>query len=263
MAPAVKRGLGDVVFARHLGDVKPLAPGRRCAGRCVGRHSFICYGLMNPRKSHSAGQPVTRAASIGVVGWSGPSTDPVTVDLVVETEKWSDYRFRLTFRSGELLGVEAMRQPGAVSLTAHLLQRLPLGGLERVARAWITDFMADWAEAVQSSAAPMNPNLQSWYDQFAEAGRVDREDRSERDERIAKLSKRYVETLDFPRQADLLAREFDYSRLSIPKVIAEAAAPRVPDPDHQGSARRSVDRKDLGHLERATTRSNLVGRRFP
>ena len=48
------------------------------------------------------------------------------------------------------------------------------------------------------------------------------EDRSERDERIAKLSKRYVETLDFPRQADLLAREFDYSRLSIPKVIAEA-----------------------------------------
>ena len=177
---------------------------------------------MNPRKSHSAGQPVTRAASIGVVGWSGPSTDPVTVDLVVETEKWSDYRFRLTFRSGELLGVEAMRQPGAVSLTAHLLQRLPLGGLERVARAWITDFMADWAEAVQSSAAPMNPNLQSWYDQFAEAGRVNREDRSERDERIAKLSKRYVETLDFPRQADLLAREFDYSRLSIPKVIAEA-----------------------------------------
>ena len=203
---------------------------------------------MNPRKGHSAGQPVTRAASIEVVGWSGPSTDPVTVDLEVGTEKWSGYKFCLTFLSGELLGAEAIRQPRAVPLTAHLFQHVPLGALERVARAWITDFMAEWAKAVQSSAAPMNPGLQNWYDQFTEAGRVNREDRSERDERIAKLSKRYVETLDFPQQADLLAREFDYSRQSIPKVIAEARRRGLLTPTIKGRPGGQLTAKTLAIL---------------
>ncbi len=70
----------------------------------------------------SNGESLTSPSSslIRVVDWSNP-VEPTWFDLVIETERWSGYTFRLTYISGALTTLEVRRGTEAAPLSAHLL----------------------------------------------------------------------------------------------------------------------------------------------
>jgi hypothetical protein len=84
-----------------------------------------------------------------------------------------------------------------------------------------------WSEVVASSAglangkvvhvgkAGMSPALSEWFDSYHQA-------KPSREQKLARLSERYVETLDEPGQTAMLAEEFSYGPASIAAMIREA-----------------------------------------
>jgi hypothetical protein len=140
---------------------------------------------------------------------------------------WPGYAFRLTFSAGDLSGVEVRRDDGSDPLTAQRLQRVPLGALERGVRKHVNVFENLWSEVVASSAglangkvvhvgkAGMSPALSEWFDSYHQA-------KPSREQKLARLSERYVETLDEPGQTAMLAEEFSYAPASIAAMIREA-----------------------------------------
>lgn len=158
---------------------------------------------------------LTTEASI--VGFSG-SLKPLWVDLQLPVEEWAGFTFRLSFSDlGSLNGLDVRRSDDASDLTAHLLQRVPLGALERAARRHIRTELDPFIEHLHADS-PARARLLS----VIAAGRPNRRDRRESAARLAALAVRYVETLGEPDQMAVLAREFSYEASSIPKLVARA-----------------------------------------
>ncbi len=161
-------------------------------------------------------------AVIDVLAWSW-SGDPMWMELAIRDRQWTGYKFKLTFRDFELARVEVDRGDGGKPLSAHLLQRVPLGAIERAARRRADEIMSELIsaqpEAVRATAFP---GSRDWHDRPPDAG-------DDRELRLARLAKRYVETLGQPQQARLLAEwsraepeRGHYSESSIPQLIREA-----------------------------------------
>jgi hypothetical protein len=171
----------------------------------------------------SASNTVTRYGTIVVVDRTGApvSGDGLAVDLEIREDRWAGYAFRLTFLGGSLIGVEVQRvQDDAPLLTADHYQEVPIGALERVARLQVDLFMQKPATGLDRT--PTEPRLEQWSPQNGEPARLDRSALSERELRLARLAKRYVETLGTPEQAEVLATELGYSPKSIPALVMEA-----------------------------------------
>jgi hypothetical protein len=140
------------------------------------------------------------------------------IDLTIPGEEWSGYIFRLDFGSlGDLTAVEIRRSGKAQALSAHRLQRVPLGALERAARRHIRSVLNPFLEHL----GPGSPTRQR-IQEIVRAGRPIQQGDGERQLRLALLALRYVETLGTPTQAETLANEFSYEVSSIPKLIAAA-----------------------------------------
>jgi transposase len=180
------------------------------------------------------GETLTRSASISVVGWgwSEPtSSDPLWIEL--RHNKWPGYLFRLTFVKGQLLGVEVRRESDeARPLTAHLLQRVPLGALEREALRHVDAFVTEWLRG-HGDARHIDRDLEQWYDDFDEGSRPRTGAKTERDVRLARLAKRYVETLGDPMQTEIIASEFSYSDSSVAAMVREARTRHLLTPTPQ------------------------------
>jgi hypothetical protein len=144
-------------------------------------------------------------------------------DLAIQEKRWTGYKFRLTFRDFELARVEIERGDGALPLSAHLHQRVPLGALERAARRHADDTMGDMLNVQQEAARTTAfPGVRDWHGRPSDAD-------AERELLLARLAKRYVETLGQRRQARLLAEwsraepsRGHYSESSIAQLIREA-----------------------------------------
>ena len=132
-------------------------------------------------KAGAGGESLTRRASIEVVGWA-PGADPMWVEA--RHAGWPGYVFRLTFTAGELMGVEVRRDGStAAPLTAHLLQRVPLGRRSASRSSEVNVFETLWQEVVDSTVglsgdkvvptvkAGMAPAVAEWFDAYAEGGR--------------------------------------------------------------------------------------------
>jgi hypothetical protein len=159
-------------------------------------------------------------------------------------DDWPGYVFRLTFAGGELLGIEVRREdPDAAPLTAHNLQRVPLGALERAVRQNVDIFETLWTELVDSSVGlvgdkvittrrvGMSPAVAQWFDTYNEGANPKS---PERLLHLARLANRYVETLGEPGQTDILAEEFHYQPSSVSKMVREARDCRLLSPTTKG-----------------------------
>jgi hypothetical protein len=138
----------------------------------------------------------------------------------VRHSDWPGYLFRLTFRGGQLHSFETRREgDDAAPLSAHLLQRVPLGALERAVREHINAFMAEWRNIRPEEVQRLFPDREQWFDTFSEGERpVD----PKRDLFLATVAKRYVETIGDPDQTLILAEEFDRQESSVAALIREA-----------------------------------------
>jgi len=140
------------------------------------------------------------------------------VDLTVDSEVWAGYGFRLNFDAdGELLGIEVGRSGNAADLTAHLLQRVPLGALERKARHHIREILDPFVELL----GPESTARRQIVDVISKE-RPRRSDANERAGMLALLAIFYVETLGRRDQTQMLAERFHYNEATIPKLISTA-----------------------------------------
>jgi hypothetical protein len=142
------------------------------------------------------------------------SLDQIWVDLAVD-EAWAGFTFRLHFgQNGDLAGLDVRRSGQAAELTATLLQRVPLGALERSARRHIRDTFGPFVEMLGSDSDARRL--------MVDAGRDRPKNAQVRAVKFARLAVWYVETLDRFDQMDILAKEFDWEVGTVPKMIGIA-----------------------------------------
>lgn len=189
----------------------------------------------------------TKRPSLEVKTWGWDKWPPVqSMWAEVSHSDWAGYMFRLVFLGSDLSSIETRRvDDSAAPLRAHLLQRVPLGALERAARQHVDNWMADWAEAVSSSSAPMNPALEKWSKTFADLKPED----MDRDRQLAKWAKKYVETLGHDGQTQILAEAFHYTESSVSRKIREARVHGLLTPTTKGRPGGSLTPKAVALLQ--------------
>ncbi|MGH2904355.1 MAG: hypothetical protein ACRDK7_12355 [Solirubrobacteraceae bacterium] len=160
-------------------------------------------------------------------GYLWKAGDPTEVVIQVNADQWDGYLFRLSYGGAELTGVAVCRVHDAKPLSAHLLQRVPLGALDRFARRWCGDYLREYTH--------LNPETSStWLDALDVVS--DENTARDNDAMLAKLCRRYVELVGEPGWRLTLADEFNYSESSIPTIIARARKRRFLTPVTQGQA---------------------------
>ena len=142
----------------------------------------------------------------------------------VQHSGWPGYVFRLAFTEGELQGIEVRRDgDDAAPLTAHLLQRVNLGALERAVRQQV-NLLQDMVESavgvfddkvIPAVKPGASAPVAKWLDDA-------RERKLSRERTLAKLARRYVQTLGEKGQTAILAEEFHYKCSSVAAMIREA-----------------------------------------
>ncbi len=190
------------------------------------------------RKSY----PRTPTTQPSIAGYSD-SLDPIWVDLTV-ADQWHGFTFRLHFaRNGDLTGLDVRRSDRAAELTATLLQRVPLGALERSARRHIRETFGPFVELLGSDSHARQA--------MEDAGRDRPKNAQARAVKFARLAVRYVETLGHFDQLDMLAQEFDWETGTVPKMIGIARNEyHFLTPTIKGRSGGSVTAKAYGVLTR-------------
>jgi hypothetical protein len=175
--------------------------------------------------AHKPDDPVSKPPSIrlktdgdGRPLWDAPLQpgDPTRVWL--ESDSWSGYTFVLSYDAGgNLVGLHVHRMSDAAPLSAHLLQRVPLGKLDRAARRCVALFLDAWdrPKGVQSTG-----DIGDHLDRVADPRTLGD------DERLAKLCRRYLELDGKSGWRAILAREFGYAPSSIQTIIGRARGRR-------------------------------------
>jgi hypothetical protein len=138
--------------------------------------------------------------------------DPTRLPLVVDEDRWKGYVFWLTYAGpvGELTSVEIRRDHDAAPLGAHLLQRTPLGALDRFARRWVED----WRDEYMA----LNPGTPvDWLDAVS-----DTDPARDNDLLLAELCREYLKVCGEPDWRATLAHKFPWSLSSIPTVVSRA-----------------------------------------
>jgi hypothetical protein len=182
------------------------------------------------RKSRPPGsKSLTKSRSIRVLDWS---REPTWAELAIDgDERWTGYTFRLSFSAdGALSGLEAKRGDDAAPLSTHLLQRVPLGALERTFTRWLDELDEEWTKGLPPVSRSV---VREWREQLA-AGRPERGDASARDTQLAALARCYVETLGEPGQTKALAEIFSYAQSSIATLVREARLRGLLTPTRKG-----------------------------
>jgi hypothetical protein len=165
----------------------------------------------------------------------------MSTKLVIHEKRWDGYQFNLTFRNFELACVEVERAAGAAPLSAQMLQRVPLGGLERAARKQAAQTMTEFINLQPEPArATAFPGARAWHDRSPRAEDSKIEDR---EVLLSRLAKRYVETVGQSQQTRLLAEwsradpeRGHYSEGSIPQLIREARKRLLLTPTRKGKS---------------------------
>jgi hypothetical protein len=175
--------------------------------------STVLYGVDVPNASGA----VTNARSIRVLVDSDDRPlwemgDPTRIPLAIDREPWTGFTFWLTYAgvTGELTSIEIRREHDAKRLGAHLLQRVPLGALDRFARCWVEDWRDEWVAL--NPGAPVG-----WLDAVA-----DTDPARDNDPLLAKLCRRYLEVCGEPGWRGTLSHEFPWAESSIQTVISRA-----------------------------------------
>jgi hypothetical protein len=152
-----------------------------------------------------------------IVGFS-ESLDPLWVDLAINSDRWSGYTFRVSFdAAGATTGLDIRRTNAAADLTAVLLQRIPLGAIERAARRHVRQTF----EPIIGGLGPES-HARRRLEGILLQERPKRRDDASRAVMMARLAVRYVETLGRHDQLDVLGAEFGYGMTTMPKLIAKA-----------------------------------------
>lgn len=138
--------------------------------------------------------------------------DLTWVELEVKQPKWAGYSFKLSYRAGELAGLEILRSDEADRLAAHLLQRVPLGTLDRAARRHVDGFLTEW-----SKARNFYTDAEDWLDAVA-----DPDENHDDDFDLARLCQRYLELNGDSGWRETLAAEFHYSTSAVQTIIGRA-----------------------------------------
>jgi hypothetical protein len=123
----------------------------------------------------------------------------------------------MSYVGGELVGLHVHRVADAAPLGSHLLQRVPLGALDRAGREHVQAFLEAWESGRPERALALFPDPADWLDAVA-----DRKTGREDDERLARLCKRYLELGAKSGWRAILAREFGYDSSSIQTIIGRA-----------------------------------------
>lgn len=170
-------------------------------------------------------RPGTTSPSIRVVeadggglSWAFSLDGPTWVDLESTDPVWTGYTFRLTYAgaTGELQDLHISRTATAASLTARLLQRVPLGDLERTARQCVSDFLETWESLNPPTDARPGPRM--YLGAVVEPDSAD----EAKLQTLAQLSRAYVRLNGAPGWRKALADEFHYSESSIPSKLTQA-----------------------------------------
>jgi hypothetical protein len=178
-------------------------------------------------------QPVTKTLSTrvrvlrdaeGNLQWDLPTrpSDPTWVALEVDEDRWRGFVFRLTYVRGKLTKLEITCDGTPAELTAELLQRVPLGALNRAARRCVQDFIEVWdrPEDLQDLQR-IYPDPLDWIDPVADPAR-------ESDKKLAELCQRYLELVKSPDRdekklwRETLGKDFDYAPGSVQTIISRA-----------------------------------------
>jgi hypothetical protein len=159
-------------------------------------------------------------------------SEPPWVEVESSDARWDGYWFRIGFDGlGEVTSVEVHRQSEAPALTARMLQAVPLGAIERTARARIRDWTQSWVAGRQQQGLRTDTPLEDWLRSF-EGSRRD----PARDIWLAKIADRYVETLGDHQQRESLRQEFAVSWEYVPELIAEARQRGLLTPTTRGKS---------------------------
>jgi len=153
---------------------------------------------------------------------------PVTLKIEIANPSWLGYQFTLSYLNGEIIDVHISRdQSTAVPLTAHLLQRIPLGALETYTREWVLDFIRVWEHdnpPVDDGDAPPSP-----FDSLERAVTDGRDN----ERRMARIAARYIELDGAAGWKETIAAEFSdppknpLAAKSVPKIIERARRRRL------------------------------------
>ena len=153
----------------------------------------------------------------GRLQWEMPNgpTEPTRVSLVADDDRWHGYIFRLSYAGGEITDLEITRNGDAAPLSAQLLQRVPLGALDRAARRCVEDFLEVWERPEELQV--LYPDPLDWLDAVADTnpGR-------ENDKRLAELCKRYLDLRGESDWRETLGVEFGYQSTSVQTIIGRA-----------------------------------------
>lgn len=165
----------------------------------------------------------------------GGRDSPTRIMLEAVGPAWAGYCFDLGYLGSSLASINVMRcddRPEVPALSARLLQRVPLGQLDRFAQQWMREFFELWNDANPPTAAhAIFPDPLDWLDL-----RSDPDAGSVQDVKLARLAQRYLETLDKPTWRRILANEFGYSESSVQTMIARARKRRLLTPVTRGQS---------------------------
>lgn len=173
--------------------------------------------------------PATSHLSTRIVGWPERPEDTTTVELR-DTERWPGYDFTLVYANREIVRFEIRREGSSEPLTAQLLQRIPLGALDRAAKAAVEEFLGENDRLNPQQALVLYPNPLDWLDEIAHPPATDRE----HDVMLARLCERYLELNGRPGWREILARQFPYEASSIQTIIGRARRRRFLTPVPRG-----------------------------
>ena len=190
--------------------------------------------------------------STRVEQWTiGTGSEPTRIELTDNAERWTGFRFVLEYRGPELAAVRVERTDVAGPLTGQLLQKVPLGALDRAAREHVRGFLEAWDTANPSAALSMFPDPLDWLDDVAGGGTDDHAG----DERLARLCQRYLQLQGESDWRETLAQEFHYSRSSVQTIITRARKRRFLTPVARGQQGGQLTPKALRLLAPAQQRS--------
>lgn len=144
---------------------------------------------------------------------SEPMRFPLTVD---DDPQWMGYTFWLSYIGDELVALDVRRDRSAELLSAHALQRVPIGALHRAAQQCVRDFLEAWDGANPEQMQALFPDPLEWVDALADPPT------RENDVKLAELCRRYLELDGEPGWRSTLAVQFDKAESSIPTMIARA-----------------------------------------
>ncbi len=144
-----------------------------------------------------------------------------------EPPDWTGYVFRILFRLGELSTLTIARDDTAIPLGAGLLQRVPLGAIERCARDWVTET----AEIARRDDPALGAT-------FARPVEVESGLSMSRQLRLAEVAKAYVDTISDRNQRASLAVKCHASQDHVPNLVREARDAGLLLPARPGHGRR-------------------------